>query len=199
MGIFLSILGFIFLMIILKFVYDTYLTNNTENKWQEHVKDHPKDAEYFEKKYSQQNPQPTLNYKGVYLYKDIHELPDGSDGVNIYGLFFSDEDAFYFSTTRDYSLQNIIDGIPTLFTPESFAHRESITNYRTFETSSFNIKMKFDNVKDYGDLNFTCKIVDSGLRVTATKEFNLNGDIESIPFLTRCNFTFHPIKAINLP
>lgn len=53
MGAFLSILGFIFLLIILKFVYDTYLTNNTEKRWEDHIKYNREDAEYFERKFPQ--------------------------------------------------------------------------------------------------------------------------------------------------
>ena len=44
----LEIIGIIAIFIILKFVYDTYLTNNTEEEWQKYKKSNPIDAHMLE-------------------------------------------------------------------------------------------------------------------------------------------------------
>ena len=42
---FLSIIGLIALFMFGKFIYDTYLTNNTERDWAVYKKENPEDAE----------------------------------------------------------------------------------------------------------------------------------------------------------
>ena len=49
MSTFLSIIGIFALIMIFKFIYDTYLTNNTEKDWQKYKQDYPEDAERIDK------------------------------------------------------------------------------------------------------------------------------------------------------
>lgn len=187
----ISLLGIVFFSLFMKFIWDTYLTNNTEKRWQEHVRHNQTDKEYFERKFPQhQDSNAKLQYKGFYLYKKETEHYDGSTGVNMYGLFFNNDDAFFFSTTRDYPIHVLKSKIPTLFTPTTFAYREAVSVYGI---NGVSINVLFERVADQGDFNCNCKLINNGMIVTISQEFNIRGTIESIPLLDKCRFDFHPI------
>ena len=48
MGTFLTFLGIIFVILVIKFIWDSYLTDNTEKRWREYKRQTPAEAERIE-------------------------------------------------------------------------------------------------------------------------------------------------------
>ncbi|WP_291910718.1 hypothetical protein [Chitinophaga sp. CB10] len=193
MGTFFSILGFIFLLLILKFIYDTYLTNNTEKRWQHHVKHNPSDKEYYERKFGQYiDTTPTLNYKGFYLHKS-EVLIDGILYRSAQGIFFSDVDAFIFKMKEnDFDMHpaQIKNKIPTLFTENSFARIEAVAEYQ-LERNKVRITFNFID-KKYEE--FEGEITENGIIFNSHSSVTILGITKEIKLCKNAFFQFHIIQ-----
>jgi hypothetical protein len=94
---FLAFLGILFLAMIAKFIYDTYLTNNTDRRWQALAAANPMEAQTIENnRFLNFNTDYSLRHDGIYTCFSTTQTDTGDTLKKTYCLVFGKSYVLFF-------------------------------------------------------------------------------------------------------
>ena len=161
---FLTFIGIIALFIFFKFIYDTYLTNNTERDWQEYKSGNPHEERVLE------------NNKGLNFNTDYSVRKDGiyvfrHEGVSQYGEPFKLTMLLLFNYKKR-AIKVEMEGYPEIDKTTISEIIQDIAEYTILDRDcaeylidNGKIKMKFMNSSTHGD-EYTGSVLKNGLILT---------------------------------
>jgi len=161
---FLTFIGLIALFIVGKFIYDTYLTNNTERDWQEYKRANPHEANVLESNEG-------LNFKTDYKVRKDGIYVHRHAGVSQYGQAFKIT-MFLIFNNKNRVFKSDIEGFPEIdksgtreLLQELSEQTELNSNCTEYFCEKGQITMKFMNSSTHGE-EYSGSIIKDGLILT---------------------------------
>ncbi len=198
----------IILLTIGKFIYDSFLTNNTEKNWEKFKKDYPHKATTIENsKGFNMNPNAKIRTDGYYVNK-YNGLDYKGEPITFYNLLFFSKNGFVVYLEVDniieWRRENTDDSVKTfLFELDKIKKIENPSQITNYQVSKGSISMKFYDDDDYfNDAEIKCyerwrgSIIHNGLILSLVK-FGFNSALKDYveeTMLRNLKFEFNQIR-----
>jgi hypothetical protein len=190
---FLTFLGIVALFVICKFIYDTFLTNNTEKNWQEYKSSNPHEAQVLERNEG-------LNFKTDYKVRTDGVYMCKHEGISQYG------EPFKFTIVLIFNNKNRVIKAETegIYEIEKSQIREMINEIKDlteldadcteFFCDKGKITMKFMNSSTHG-VEFSGSVLKNSIILTRTVHYFDHTLERQNTEVTLKNMNFELIKA----
>ncbi len=201
----------IIIIIIAKFIYDSFLTNNTEKNWEKFKNENPHKAVAVENsKAFNLNPNAEIRTDGYYICKYFYNNYQGENSLIHFFLMFTKKGFVAFDeieNMNEWRKTNTNEFLKqTIFQVNEIDKIENTENLTNYKISNGGISMKFFDPNDFANENnldnpqcfneWHGSIIHNGLILSLDKSYfnDLSCEYEKENTLKNLKFDFNQVK-----